>query len=82
MSKIEFNDANKAKIVAVAEFLQGTSKSLEDGLESEFGEGADVTDFDIELLRTLDDITMQCECCNWWCETSELDDDQVCDDCR
>lgn len=82
MSRFEFNDENKTKIIAVAEYLQGTCKSLEDGLETQFGEGADLVDFDIELLRTLDDITMNCEGCNWWCETSELDDDQVCSDCR
>lgn len=82
MSEIENTPANQTKIDEVAEYLQGTCKSLEEGLEHVFGEGADVGNIDIQLLHRLDDQTMCCEGCNWWCETSELDEDQLCGDCR
>jgi hypothetical protein len=40
-----------------------------------------LADFDIELLRVLDDQVMECEGCQWWCEISDLNDEQVCSDC-
>lgn len=79
---IPFTPENRDKMLRVAEYLSGTCKSLEDGLESEFGEGVDVIEFDIELLRTLDDQVMCCEGCQWWCETHDLDDNQLCEDCQ
>lgn len=82
MSAFPYNDENKAKMTLVAEHLQGSCRSLEDGLETQFGENASVDDFDIELLRHLDDITMCCEGCQWWCETHELNDNQQCGDCE
>lgn len=80
---IEYNEENLARMLNAADTLLGTCKCLEDVLESEFGEeGADLLNFDTELLRELDDATMMCEACNWWCEPGELDDDQICNDCR
>lgn len=37
---------------------------------------------DPDLCAMLDDITMRCECCGWWVEPCELDDDQECEDCQ
>lgn len=84
MSRFPYNDENKTKMDTVAENLRGTSRSLDEELADEFGEGADITDFDTELLRHLDDQVMECECCGWWCETHEFadSDDQVCSDCQ
>jgi hypothetical protein len=79
---IEYNEDNLAKIREVAEDLRGTCTSLDDALQAVFGEEVSVIDFDIALLRELDDITMECQGCNWWCETHELDENQFCDDCR
>lgn len=80
---IPYNEENLARMLNAADRLLGTCKNLEDVLESEFGEeGAYLLNFDAELLRELDDATMMCEACNWWCEPGELDDDQICDDCR
>lgn len=77
-----YNDENKTKMLQVAQYLRGTPHSLEEGLETYFGEeGADSVVFDIKLLNELDDITMVCEGCGWWCETSELDENQLCDNC-
>jgi len=75
---------NSEKIRQLAEKLCGTcNRSLDDAVQEVFGdESIDaVTDIDIELLRELDDITMECQGCNWWCETSELNEDELCEDC-
>lgn len=82
--KIEFNDENKGRIVKVAENLRGTCQSLDDALQAEFGEDTDISDIAIELLQELDDIVMLCEACGWWCEVSEMSeqDVQICVDCE
>jgi hypothetical protein len=84
MTAILHNQANCNKIRQVAEIICGTcNRSLDDVLQEVFGdESIDMMDLDIELLRELDDITQECQGCNWWCETSELDDNQLCEDCR
>lgn len=64
----------------VAERLLGTCNSLDSALEEELG--ADFADVPIEMLEILDDQVLQCEQCGWWCESSEIDDDQACEDCR
>lgn len=83
---IPFNEDNRLKMLLVAEDLTGTCKRLEDSLTAVFlgedsEEEVDLADFDIELLRVLDDQVMACEGCQWWCETHELNEDQVCSDC-
>lgn len=83
MNTIPNTEENQKKMAEVSDALIGTCSSLEDALAVVFGEGnSDLIQFDVELLNRLDDHTMQCESCNWWCETGELDDDQICDDCR
>lgn len=80
---IAYNEENLARMLNAADSLLGTCKRLEDALESEFGEeGADLSNFDTKLLCELDDVTMPCEGCGWWCETGELDGYQICNDCR
>lgn len=82
MNDFPYNEQNLSLIRKVADELCGTCKSADDVIEEHFGEGVTLTDLDMLLLHELDDITMQCEGCGWWCETGELDDDQVCEDCR
>lgn len=82
MSRIAYNDENLRKIREAAEELRGSCKSLDDVLQAHFEDDSlGITDFDIELLRELDSITMECQGCNWWCEPHELNEDQVCEDC-
>lgn len=78
---IPYTEENKAKILRVADALQGTCKSLNDVLQEEFGEDADVADVHIELLYVLDEQVMECGGCGWWCEAGELNDEQECGDC-
>lgn len=80
---IPVNEDNLQKIRKVAERLQGTCGSLDDALQDVFEDDTlSVSDFALPLLYELDNITMECQGCNWWCETHELDDNQICDDCQ
>ena len=80
---INYTEANREKIRRVAEILQGSRKGLDDVLQEVFeDEDLDMMQVDLALLRELDDQVMECDGCGWWCETGELDDDQVCGDCR
>lgn len=72
---------NRAKMLQIADAIQGTSRNIDDLVEEHFGEGVGMIDLDIQLLELLDDQVMECQACNWWCETGELNDDQVCSDC-
>lgn len=74
---IELTDENKAKIAEMAERLEGTCNSLNDELNSTFGD----EDLSTDAALYLDSLVMECEQCNWWCEPSELNDDQICADC-
>lgn len=83
MSAVSYSEENLVKMRKVAESLQGTCKSLDDELQRVFdNEELSVIDFDTLLLQELDDMVMECQGCNWWHETHELDDDQLCDDCK
>lgn len=75
------NAENREKMDRVAEFLLGTCMSVDDGLQKIFGEDVELTDFETSLLEYLDEQTMCCEQCGWWCESHELNDDQVCREC-
>lgn len=84
MPLIPYTSENRDKIMAVAERLMGTCKNLDDVVQDVFeDEGLDATsDIDIKLLYELDETVMLCESCGWWCEPVELDDEQICEDCR
>ena len=79
---VPFNADSLNKITKVAEAIMGTCQNLDDFIEEEFGEGITASDLDIELLRELDAITMECQACGWWCEADDLNEDQVCGDCE
>lgn len=75
------NVENRAKMLQIADEIQGTSRNIDDLVEEHFGDGVQLIDLDIQLLELLDDQVMECQGCSWWCETGELNDDQVCSDC-
>ena len=79
--KVELNTYNLQKIAKVADNLQGTCRLLDDELEEQFGEGVTVIDLHPSLLEDLDERTMCCEMCGWWCEPDELNHMQECNDC-
>jgi hypothetical protein len=69
---------DRKKMTEIAEELQGTCKTIDDILEAH---GLDIGDLSLELAQDLDDITMMCETCGWWCEPFEMEGD-TCQDCR
>lgn len=81
--RIPDTEINRKKMTEVAERLQGTAgHDLDSVLQDVFrDDDLQMTDFHINLLHHLDDITMECTACGWWCESGELDDEQVCADC-
>lgn len=82
MNLILPTEENKTKMTAVSEALLGSCDDLEEVLQFHFGEGNnDITMFDQKLLLQLDDFTLKCEECGWWCETGEMNEDSQCEDC-
>lgn len=82
MTHIHDTDANRVRAREVGEALLGTCNSLDDNIELVFGEGVTATDLDTTLLEEIDDITMECQVCGWWCETGFVNDEGVCEDCE
>jgi hypothetical protein len=66
----------------IAYELQGSCQSLEALLEFHEMEGAEN---DAAFCNALDQLVFQCEGCGWWCEISEMTDDEEndwnCTDC-
>jgi len=66
---------NRERLDEVVDQLIGTCLPLSGVLTEEEME-------DRIFLAALDERALECECCGWWYEPDELDDDQVCRDCR
>lgn len=74
---------NSEGIRKVAEALLGTCKSLDEQLQEEFeDESPTIEAMPVELLHELDGMVWRCSVCDWWVEPHEVDDDDVCDECR
>ncbi len=41
----------------------------------------DIEDWSQEQLEELDSQIALCDCCGWWVESTELDDEGICEDC-
>jgi hypothetical protein len=37
---------------------------------------------DTDLCQHLDELALMCECCSWWVEPHELDEEGDCEDCQ
>jgi hypothetical protein len=62
----------------IAEELQGTCGTLDAALEVH---GIDIDSVPVKLLQEIDEITIECPDCGWWCESSEMNEEGVCKDC-
>ena len=65
----------------IAEQINGTCNNQEDVFEEN---GLDMYSCFQEELQHFDSLVFQCDCCNWWCDTDELNDyngEQRCNDC-
>lgn len=67
-------------IMQLACDLEGTCASLETRLDELFG--IELDDIPYDLLVALDERVMLCECCGWWVESADIDDDSICSECR
>ena len=62
----------------VADRLRGSCESLTNTLENMDAQGADDN---AEFCAALDSLVFQCDCCEWWCDISEMVGDRQCSDC-
>jgi len=82
---IEVNEETRAAAVELAEELLGTCQSVSvDQLKEYFGENApdSLIDLPIALLALIDEVTIECSGCGWWCEMHEINDQGLCNDCQ
>ncbi len=63
------------RVHAVADDLRGSARNL-----SDFATPEECRDTD--FLLALDELVLECECCGWWVDADECDDDQHCEDCQ
>jgi len=76
--KIEFTEERMHR---VADDLLGTCRGLDDALQAEFGDDVTLEEVPLDMLQLLDDCVMRCDGCGWWVETSEISDDNLCEQC-
>lgn len=72
------------RVQKLADDLIGTCQSLGEACESA---GFKPDDLSNDELAELDSLVLECERCNWWCETGDCDASQksgdvACSDCR
>lgn len=63
-----------ARARTVADALIGTAGDL-----SQHATAEEINDY--KFCCELDALAFQCETCGWWCDISEMTDDDICDDC-
>ncbi len=71
--------ATTEKMSEIAEELRGTCASLDTALKNH---GLDFDSTPRRFLDMLDEEVMDCQQCGWWHESHELNDDQICNDCK
>lgn len=71
------NKAQNEIVELVATDLLGTCASLDECIEANDYH----SDFTQEQMERLDELALQCECCSWWHEPSEVDDEGKCEEC-
>lgn len=65
------------------EILVGTCDDIYTAIATVYGQGVELVDLSIGDLYALDEVTMMCDACGWWCPAEDFHgDDQICCDCR
>lgn len=67
---------DQSRVAAIAEALVGTCMTDIDDVTTPEERN------DVEFLRAVDAVVFRCECCDWWCDTSEMDDGEELTICR
>lgn len=62
----------------VIENIQGTCLTLDEVINQVYGEEYEPTDLE---YHQLDNTTLRCECCSWWVEAHEIDEEGNCHEC-
>ena len=68
----------------VIDYLQGTCNSI-DSAVNELYPDMNFEDLSGSDFNCIDNQIFECQTCNWWCEMSELAQDQdenICEDCH
>lgn len=79
MSKIEDNQVD-----SIIHSLRGTCDTLDGAIQEVCGDDYSENDLTTEQLEKIDQEIFLCSDCRWWCEVSEMseiEDENVCDDC-
>lgn len=71
-----------SKADELVQYLQGTCKSLDEGVREVYGEDFDVNELSDEDTSHLDQEIFLCDTCGWWCEICEEDGEGNCQDCH
>ena len=74
----------RENIDELIQYLQGSCNSLDEGIQTILGD-YDSTDLSPENCDQIDNEIFLCTGCGWWCEVSEMseeDDEQVCVECH
>lgn len=67
------------QVTEICEYLIGTCESVQDAItKHDFEDTDDAID---QVNERIDDIGFCCELCGWWCELSESNDCDICNDC-
>ena len=62
--------------IEAGHLLLGTSAMI-----SDIGEEFEALEDNSDFCTALDTVAMKCECCSWWCEPCELNEEGECRDC-
>lgn len=80
--RIQDTEENRAKMQRVADSLNGSCGSIDDTIQNVFEDDQlSITEIESSLLEFLDDQVMECQGCNWWFDTIDIDDDTLCPEC-
>lgn len=72
------------QVQEIIETLQGTCDTLGGAVGEVCGDDYDENDLSQDQLGVIDNEIFECVECSWWCEISEIADDEdenICQDC-
>lgn len=72
---------SEEKLNELIEYLQGSCKTLQEGLNDIFGEDFDEDQLTEEDHQFIDDSIFNCETCGWWYEVADSTEDNNCISC-
>ena len=74
-------DRTHQKTQQLIEYLQGSSNTLNEGVQTIYGDQFDDSDLDENQHEQIDGEIFCCDNCGWWCEVSDRGQ-EFCSDCE